>query len=171
MGDDGVGPALVARLAEGGVPEGLALHDAGLAAGDVLGRLDPADPLVVVDAVRAGGEPGGIVRFRLEAADVFGACGPEDGGGPPMLSLHEVSVVPALRLEALAGRVFADVTVFGVEPGRVAWGEGLSPAVEAALGPLADAILRYVRNHPAAEAGSARRRPVCGAAQQDRVLP
>jgi hydrogenase maturation protease len=172
MGDDGVGPALVQHLAARGVPDGVVLHDAGLAAGDVLGRLDPTDPLVVVDAVRAGGEPGGIVRLRLEARDLFDASGPAEGDKPPMLSLHEVSVVPALRLEALAGRVFRDVTAFGVEPGGVDWGEGLSPAVGAALDRLADAVLRYVVNEPAAAAaGDSSRCRVCGAASQDRVVP
>jgi hydrogenase maturation protease len=135
MGDDGVGPAAIARLAERGVPEGVYLHDAGLAVSDVLGRLDPADPLIIIDAVRAGGEPGDVHRLRVDPAAESAVPAGE------MLSLHELSAVPALRIEALTGRLFADVTVFGVEPRRVAWGEGLSPAVAAALGPLTGAVL------------------------------
>ena len=60
-----------------------------------------------------------------------------------MLSLHELSVVPALRLEALAGRAFSDVTVFGVEPAEVAWGDTLSPAVAGALDGLVEAVLEH----------------------------
>jgi Ni,Fe-hydrogenase maturation factor len=75
-----------------------------------------------------------------------------------MLSLHELSVVPALRLEALAGRTFADVTVFGVEPADVAWGDTLSPAVAGAMDRLVGAVLDHVaralaaapRHHPGA---------------------
>ena len=137
MSDDGVGPAAIARLAARGVPEGIELHDAGLALSGVLGTLDPSVPLIVVDAVRGGGAPGTIHEIRLDAA----TC---EAAGGPMMSLHELSVVPALRLEALTGRVFADVTVFGVEPEKLEWGERLSPAVAAALDAVADAVLKHV---------------------------
>jgi len=138
MGDDGIGPAAVEALAARALPAGAALHDAGLAVSDVLGTLDPQAPLVVIDAVRGGAAPGRLHRLRLEA--------PWAGGAPlaGAVSLHEISVLPALRIEALTGRAFRDVTVFGVEPGRVAWGEGLSPPVAAAIAPLADAVAELV---------------------------
>jgi len=66
-----------------------------------------------------------------------------------MLSLHELSVVPALQLDAIAGRVFSDVTIFGVEPAVVEWGEGLSPAVADAVERLVDKVLAHVKNKPA----------------------
>ena len=138
MSDDGVGPAAIARLAARGVPEGIELHDAGLALSGVLGTLDPSVPIVVIDAVRAGGPPGTIYEVRVDAE----TC--EVAGTGYMMSLHELSVVPALRLEALTGRVFADVTVFGVEPEKLEWGERLSPAVAAALDAVADAVLKHV---------------------------
>jgi hydrogenase maturation protease len=134
MGDDGVGVAAVRALADRPLPPGAVLHDAGLAVGDVLGTLDPDVPVLVIDALRAGGGPGSVYRCRLDEADLdgapLGAC----------LSLHELSVVPALRLEAIAGRRFRDVTVFGVEPQRVEWSVGLSAAVAGALDKLLDAV-------------------------------
>ena len=65
-----------------------------------------------------------------------------------VMSLTEeemLSIVPALEMEALTGRVFSNVTVFGVEPARVAWGEGLSPAVASALDRLVDAVLDHAK--------------------------
>ena len=144
MGDDGVGPAAIERLGARGVPRGVHLWDAGLAVSDVLGMLDPADPLIVIDAVRAGGRAGDVHRIRL---DVLALDAP---GARHMLSLHDVSVVPSLQMEILSGRVFADVTVFGVEPGACGWGNGLSPAVADALEHVVDEILTHVRNEPAA---------------------
>ena len=138
MGDDGVGPAVVEALARRGVPDGVVLHDAGLAVSDVLGGLDPGDPLIIVDALQAGGAGGEVYRASLDAM-----C-PEGGSPAGPLSLHELSVLPALRMEALSGRRFSDVTLFGVAPALVAWGEGLSPAVAAAVEKLAEAILEYV---------------------------
>jgi len=137
MGDDGVGPAVVARLEARGTPAGVCLYDAGLAFSDVLGMLEPADPLIVIDAVRAGGRPGEVHRLRLDVLNLDAAP------VPAMVSLHELSVVPALRLEALAGRVFSDVTVLGVEPGVVDWGQGLSPIVAGAVEGLVDDVLAH----------------------------
>ena len=138
MGDDGVGPAAIEALARRGAPDGAALHDAGLAVSDVLGRLDPQAPLIVIDALRAGGEPGSVYRARLE--QLRAPSGPIASA----LSLHELSVLPALQIEAMTGREFRDVTLFGVEPARVAWGQGLSAAVAAAVHRLVEAVLEYV---------------------------
>jgi len=145
MGDDGVGPAVIERLGRRGTTDGVVLHDAGLAVSDVLGLLDPSDPLIVIDAVRAGGRPGQVHRFRLNVFDLDGE--PLAGA----VSLHELSVVPALGIEVLTGRIFGDVTVFGVEPGVVAWGEGLSPAVEASMERLVRLVLNDVHRHEACQ--------------------
>jgi hydrogenase maturation protease len=139
MGDDGVGPAAVERLRARGVPEGVRLIDAGLAVSDVLAMLDPAEPLIVIDAVRAGGPAGSLYRIPVDPTKVG-----EETGAAGMVSLHELGVMPALRLEALAGRPFADVTIFGVEPAEVAWGDKLSPAVAGALERVAEAVLEHV---------------------------
>ena len=146
MGDDGVGPAAVeAMAARDDLPAGVRLHEAGLALTDVLGQLDPDVPLIVVDAVRGGQGPGTV--YRVEVSDL---SGDDDAPGGP-ISLHEISVMPALRIEALTGRTFREVTVFGVEPGDVAWGDGLSPAVAAALDKLITAVLNHAdRNQPVA---------------------
>ena len=135
MGDDGVGPAAVAAL-EGRFAEGaVRLHDAGLAAADVLSTLDPSDPLVLVDALRTGAPAGTVHRVDLE--DVWSAG---LGAGRGGVSLHELGALPALRMETLAGREFRNVTVFGVEPGRVEWGMGLSPEVSRGLARLVEAV-------------------------------
>jgi hydrogenase maturation protease len=68
------------------------------------------------------------------------------------VSLHEVNVLPALWMEALAGREFTNVTIFGVEPGTIAWGEGLSPAVAKALEKVVQAVCECFEN-PAADPG------------------
>lgn len=146
MGDDGVGPAVIERLARCRLPDCARLHDAGLAVSDVLGTLDPADPLIVVDCLRGGGEPGAVYRPTLPAL--------ADAGGPATgcTSLHELSVVPALRLEALAGREFRDVTFFGIEPQALAWGEGLSAAVSESADVLVDVLRQEIRTRAGRQA-------------------
>ncbi|HUU43917.1 MAG TPA: hydrogenase maturation protease [Planctomycetota bacterium] len=134
MGDDGVGPRTVDLLRSRGEGRRADLLDAGLAFGEVLCDLEPEAPLVVIDAVRGIGEPGSI--YRLDASDIDVTT----GSMARAVSLHELSVLPVLRMEALAGRKFRDVTIFGVEPQVVEWSETLSPVVVEAMERLADAI-------------------------------
>jgi hydrogenase maturation protease len=150
MGDDGVGPAVVGLLESRGL-DGLArAWDAGLALSDVLGMLDPAEPLIIIDAVKGGGPPGSIYRFPYEDAEVAVSS-------QRMLSLHELGIAEALRMEALSGRLFRDVTIFGIEPAAVGWGEGLSKEVAAAADRLAELIIEHLRKlstgAPAASVG------------------
>ena len=135
MGDDGVGVAAVEALAHTRAARRARLIDAGLAFSEVLCDLQPTDPLIVIDAVRGPGGPGSVYRLGLEDLRA------DEAGLTPALSLHEVSVLPALLLEALSGRDFADVTIFGVEPERVAWGQGLSPTVAGAMDKLVRAVI------------------------------
>lgn len=138
MGDDGVGPAVIEALQRRGIAANVQLHDAGLAVSDVLGRLHPDDPLIVIDALRAGGKPGSVYKARLEDLSL------NEGSFPRCLSLHELSVLPALRIEALTGREFKDVTIFAVEPETIDWGEGLSATVTGAIEKLIQAVLQHV---------------------------
>jgi len=148
MRDDGVGVAAIEALAQRELPPWLRIYDAGLAVTDVLGGLDPADPLIVIDAFRAGGEPGSI--YQADLNDLVLAEDTLVG----QMSLHEISVVPSLRMEALTGRSFENVTVFGVEPGDVDWGMGLGPAVAAKLDTLVEAVLECARRSLRDHAGS-----------------
>ncbi len=138
MGDDGIGPAAVKALARIGLPAGVELHDAGLAFSDVLGRLDPAVPLVVIDAAKTGGHAGSVFQIWLDEAWLSG------GSMPMSMSLHEVDVVSALRMEAMSGREFRDVVVFSVKPERIEWGKGLSPVAIEAMDDLIRAVYRHI---------------------------
>ena len=138
MGDDGVGPKTIDLLEARGVGEGAELVDAGLAFGEVLCDLDPGTALVVIDAVRGGGGPGSIYRLDPSQIDVT------TGSLAQAISLHEVSVLPVLRMEALAGREFKDVTIFGIEPKDVEWSQELSRVVTDAMEELVDVICSFL---------------------------
>ena len=147
MGDDGVGPAALEVFGAQGLGDRAELIDAGLAFSEVLCDLEPDRRLIIVDAVRGGGPAGSV--YRLTLADLEAGAGMVSA-----MSLHEVNVLPALQMEALAGREFTDVTIFGVEPGRVDWGEGLSAPVAAAVEKLAEILAQYVNSRADAACGS-----------------
>ena len=140
MGDDGVGPQVIELLRMRGIGERAELLDAGLAFGEVLCDIAPERTLVIVDATRGGDASGTI--YRLDPSDVDVQAGAL--GGRSGLSLHEVNVLPTLQTEALAGRAFKDVTIFGIEPEVVDWSEALSPAVADAAEKLVDLIVAFL---------------------------
>ncbi len=134
MGDDGLGVATVEALRGTRAAERADLIDAGLAFSEVLCDLDPDRPLIILDAVRGGGHPGSIYHLQLSDLDLT------TGSLRECVSLHELSVLPALQMEALGGRQFKDVTIYGVEPGDIGWSQELSEPVAAAVTQLTELL-------------------------------
>jgi len=65
-GDDAVGPVLVRRLLDRGLPPGVEVADGGTSGMDVAFRMRGAGRVVLVDATTSGGEAGSIYRLRGE---------------------------------------------------------------------------------------------------------
>ena len=132
--DEGLGPAVIARLEAERLPPNVACVDAGT---DFLGAMPEwtdADRLIVIDAMRAGGTPGTIYRMALEEVE---ARAKADG---LHLSGHDLGLVGAVRLARVTGQRIPPTVVFGVEPAEIALGEGLSDAVARALDRLTSAV-------------------------------
>jgi len=136
--DEGVGIRALERLGSRRLPTSVRLIDAGTDLLAVLPQLAEADRVILIDAVRAGGEPGSI--YRLTREDLLAKAKTE----PEWRSAHDLSVVAALRLAESTGLRLPPMVVFGVEPAEVALGEALTPAVEAALEPLVEKVLAEV---------------------------
>jgi len=136
--DEGVGIRAVERLRARDLPPGVRVLDAGTDLLAVLPEMGDADRAILLDAVRAGGEPGTIYRLTLE--DLLAHARNE----PEWRSAHDLSVVSAIRLAELTGRRLPPTVLLGVEPAEVALGEGLTPPVEAALDTLLEKVLAEV---------------------------
>ncbi len=128
--DDGVGPAVIAELHARSVDADLVTLD-----GEPTRLLDAwsgRDRAIVVDAVTSDSAVGTIHRIDV-ATDPIPAP-------PPAASSHGAGLAEAVELaralDALPGRL----VVFGIEADNVSFGEGLSPAVEAAV----DDLLRHI---------------------------
>jgi len=136
--DEGVGIRAVERLRERTLPPGVGVLDAGTDLLAALPEMGRADRAILVDAVRAGGEPGTIYRLTLD--DLLAKAKAE----AEWRSAHELSVVSAVRLAESTGQALPPTVLVGVEPGEVALGEGLTPPVEAALDTLVEKVLAEV---------------------------
>jgi hydrogenase maturation protease len=87
---------------------------------------------VLVDAVRLGGRPGEV--YRLSAEDFRGSI--------RAASPHEAGLPEALALGRQLGMEMPEVVVVGIEPAETEeFGEGLTPAVAAAIPEAAALVL------------------------------
>jgi len=130
--DEGVGVHVVKHLQERGVPEGIEVIDGGTLGFDLLGLFEGTERIVVVDALKGGGEPGTVYRVRPEDLK-------EDQARA--LSLHQVGLLEVMEMAKLLGYE-AEVVIIGVEPKEIAWGMELSPEVAAKVEKVATIALQ-----------------------------
>lgn len=132
-GDDGVGAAAVARLArEWRCPPGVRVQDGGTLGLSLMPLVESASDVILVDAVAADAPAGTLVR--LEGEDVPAAA-------LERLSVHQIGVADLLGALAWRGRMPRRLVLLGVVPETLELHLGRSPAVEAAVPDLVDAIV------------------------------
>lgn len=135
-GDDAVGPVLVRRMWELGLPPGVRCADGGTGGMDVAFQMRGVEHVILVDACTSGSEPGSL--FRLPGHEVEHL--------PPLagLNLHAFRWDHALAFARwlLKGEYPRSVTVYLIEAASLGLGDALTPAVAATMEELAARLLR-----------------------------
>lgn len=134
-GDDGAGPAVIARLISSmSEDENLLLLDCGHAPENCLGQIIGFKPdhVVYVDAVRSGATPGEIRWFELDKAV-------EIGGSTHTLSLGVLSEFITHEIPT------CKVSILGIQPQSTNFGDGLSNCVNIATISAAEVLADYWR--------------------------
>ena len=134
-GDDAVGPVLVRRMLERGLPTDLEVADGGTSGMDVAFRMRGADQVILVDAATTGGAPGSL--YRLEGTDVE-TLPPLEG-----INLHAFRWDHALAIArwALKEDYPREVLVYLIEAESFEFGAPLSPPVELTMDRLVDHLV------------------------------
>jgi hydrogenase maturation protease len=132
--DEGIGIHVVKALQEMQLPDDVTIIDGGTSP-DILACTRAGDKLIIVDAARAGGEPGAIYRFQPD--DLVADSG-------EMLSVHELGVPQNLRLMLLSGEEPSEVVIIGIEPKEIDWGTELSPELEMKIPEIVSVVLREI---------------------------
>lgn len=132
--DDGVGVRVVEELQKRELPAGVAVLDIGTGILRMLPELVKAERIIVIDAVRAGGEPGSVYHF----------AGAEPKAGATR-SVHDIQFDEVLAHLRLLGRE-PEVEYYGIEPGEIAFSQELSPEVASRVPALADYLFDRVIN-------------------------
>jgi len=133
--DEGVGVHVVKEVENRKLPSGVEVIDGGTATTDLLSVIYESERIIVVDALRSGGEPGTIYR-----------CLPEDlmDAEERPLSLHQVGLLDVLFMaRQLGGHAY--VVIIGVEPKEISYGMELTPEVKAAVPKVIKAVFQELK--------------------------
>jgi len=132
MGNDGVGPAVMARLTRDH-PE-IDIVDGGLGGFGLIPLMEGCDRVVIVDATTGMGEIGEVRVFHeVPPSALF-----------PM-SLHDFGIAEAIAVARETG-IAAEIVVVGIEGGEIeAFSREMSPEVRAAIPVACQAVLEEVK--------------------------
>jgi hydrogenase maturation protease len=136
MSDDGAGVAAIDLFKTMPLPAGVDLAECGTSSLDAIPFLEGKKLAILIDTVRAGGEPGAVYRFT--AADLRPT--PQQ-----TLSLHSIRLVDSMQLWELQLGQLPEIVIYGIEPQTVDIGLDLSPPVRAALPKLCEMVLAELR--------------------------
>jgi hydrogenase maturation protease len=138
-GDDGAGIEVAERL-RGVAPASLEVVACDAEPSRLMEAWDGADSVVLVDTVTSGAAAGTLHRFD--------ACTAPVPARAFRSSTHAIGIADTIELARALGKLPRRVRVYGVEGADFDTGAGFTPAVEAALGRVVDAILLDLKEEP-----------------------
>ena len=136
-GDDGFGVEVARALSRIGLSDGVAVIDCGIRGIDLAFAITSGYEIVIlIDAMRRGGEPGSVCVIQPEAADL--------GGSAAVVQGHNFDPLSVLRWASSMADALPKLYVVGCEPAEIPAEEdlveGLSPPVHAAVGTAVELI-------------------------------
>ena len=133
--DDAVGPILIRRMWEIGLPENVLCADGGTAGMDVAFQMRGKRKVIIVDACRSG-ETAGTV-YKVPGAELENL--------PPLTEIHSHNFrwdhALAFGRWLLKDEYPTDITVYLIEAENTNFGETLTPKVKAAMEKLAQRLI------------------------------
>ncbi len=132
--DEGIGIHVANALQQMNMAPGIRIIDGGTSP-DLIAYSEAGDKLIIVDAAKAGGEPGTIYRFH--PADL--ASEPEG-----TFSAHELGVEQSLKMMALIGNEPKEIVIIGVEPKEIDWGIELSAELQQKIPEIVRVVLKEI---------------------------
>jgi hydrogenase maturation protease len=133
MGDDGAGMRVAELLANRELPAAVKVEQAGTPGWDLPMWFEGCSDVILVDAVQMGQKPGEWKCFQSGEIQVE----MEDG----LLSLHQPDLACGLALSQALGLLPGNLRLYGIQPGDLSPGAGLSPAVCACLPEIIESII------------------------------
>ena len=153
--DEGIGAHIAGRLQKLALPCNVEVIDGGTAGLDILlfilrsnatenGSQEDLYKLVVIDAVRAGKEPGTIYKARLKGQETGELTRILAQGKDAKISLHQVGLIDALAVAEKMNRAPEEIVIIGIEPGEVNCGLELTKPVKRSIPQVIEKVLEEI---------------------------
>ena len=130
--DEGVGVHVINKMMEMDFPPGVELIEGGVDGLYLMNAVVGTDRLIVIDAVKGGGAPGSIYRFRPEDFVAY--------TDTSKLSVHQIGILEVIRLSKLLGKL-PETTIIGIEPKSVDMGMELTPEIQSKVPRIIELVL------------------------------
>jgi hydrogenase maturation protease len=139
MRDDGIGLRVAKELEKMKFGESVSIQEYPEMDLAIIGTLQDAAKVIIVDAVKSGKEPGTISKYTFiprkeEIAD--------------LPSLHSMKLSDLLDIAMSSGTLTRPVVILGVEPKDDSPGTELSPEVELSLSKVIQAVIKELSRLP-----------------------
>jgi hydrogenase maturation protease len=122
MADEGIGIHLIERLTKMAAQyPGVDFIDAGTASLSVLHLIEGRRKAIFIDCALMGEEPGVLKRFTPQDVHTTKVLAGE--------SLHEADLLRILYLARQLDQAPQEIVIFGIQPERITYAEGLSAAL------------------------------------------
>jgi hydrogenase maturation protease len=132
LSDEGVGVHVANKLSAISLPEHVSVVEGGTDGFRLLNIITETEHLIVIDAVKGGGEPGSIYRFDI---DDVRAC-----PSGFKTSVHQIGILEVIDLSGLIGKT-PRTTIIGIEPKSLEMGMELSPEISEKIPRIIDLVL------------------------------
>lgn len=127
MQDDGVGVHVVQRLkAEYPDFPQVEFLDGGTLSFSLIGAIEDATNLIVIDAAQFSDEPGSVKTFFGEEMDLF-------LGQQKNSSVHDITLIDLMSIALLADQLPVRRALIGIQPGSIDWSTEPTPAIKKAI--------------------------------------
>ena len=125
LSDDGIGPIVIEKLEKTGLSKdkNIELTDLGTSGTDLIFQIKECPRIIIIDALDAGQDAGKVIRIKEKDIEHF--C----NEGLVSLSLHDLNLADVLKL-ARAMKLKTDITIIGIKPLNIEFGEKLSPEIQ-----------------------------------------
>lgn len=136
LSDEGVGVHVANALMEMDLPDGVEVFEGGTDGFRLMSVVTGADRLIVIDAVKGGGDPGSIYRFDVKDAPSM----PDSY----KTSVHQIGILEVIHFSDFIGKT-PEAVIIGVEPKSLEMSMELSPEVQAKVPRVIELVLEEAR--------------------------
>jgi hydrogenase maturation protease len=137
--DDGIGVHVVQQLKTDNpdFPQ-VEFLDGGTLSFSLIGEIEDATNLIVIDAAQFSADPGSVRIFIGEEMDHF-------LGRQKNSSVHDVTLIDLMSIALLSDRLPSRRALIGVQPGTIDWGTEPTPDVKKAISSVCNLTMELIQ--------------------------